>query len=165
MGEALRIRRPPSGGAKRVRPVSHFFNHHLLSLAYISSLLRNPLPHWPTHCRRPLPKWLPFCSEKSSEIQTLKKMPFGPKMEPFWEPMGTHKSKKSAKVPPKGALFTPSEKRHKNHRSLDPPEPSELSWRLHKTSIFTCWPCPQNNIETTSQNLPFGTFGLPHRPK
>ncbi len=84
------------------------------------------------------------------------------KMEPFWEPMGTQKSHKSAKVLPKIALFTPSEKRLTNHRFLNPPEPSELSWRLHKTSILTCWPCPQNGIETTSQNL---HFRYPWTPK
>ena len=82
-------------------------------------------------------------------------MPFGSKMEPYWEPVDTPKSQKSAKVPPKGALFTPSEKRLGNHRFLDPPEPSELSWRLHKTSIFTYPVYPQNGIEMTSQNLPF----------
>ena len=91
-------------------------------------------------------------------------MYFLSKMEPFWEPMGTHKSQKPAKVPPKIALFTPSEKRLKNHRFLDPPEPSELSWRLHKTSIFTCWPCPQNGIETTSQTLHFGYLWTPKSP-
>ena len=58
---------------------------------------------------------------------------------------------------PKGALFTPSEKRLENRRFLDPPETSELSWRLHKTSIFTYPLYPQNGIEMTSQNLPFWT--------
>ena len=82
-------------------------------------------------------------------------MPFGPKIEPFWEPMGSQKSPKSAKVSPQGALFTPSEKRLENRRFLDPPETSELSWRLHKTSIFTYPLYPQNGIEMTSQNLPF----------
>ena len=130
-----------------------------------TSLNKNPLPHWPNQCRRPLPKWRTFCSEKtSSEIQTPKKMHLLSKMEPFWEPMGTQKSQKPVKVPPKIALFTPSEKRLKNHRFLDPPEPSELSWRLHKTSIFTCWPCPQNGIETTSQNLHFGYLWIPKSP-
>ena len=76
----------------------------------------------------------------------------------------THSTPQSAKVPPKIALFTPSEKRLGNHRFLDPPQPSELSWRLHKTSIFTCWPCPQNGIEMTSQNLHFGYLWAPKSP-
>ena len=82
-------------------------------------------------------------------------MLFGPKIEPFWEPMGSPKSPKSAKVLPTGALFTPSEKRLENRRFLDPPETSELSWRLEKTSIFTYPLYPQNGFEITSQNLPF----------
>ena len=76
----------------------------------------------------------------------------------------TPSTPQSAKVPPKIALFTPSEKRLGNHRFLDPPEPSELSWRLHKTSIFTCWPCPQNSIGTTSQNLHFRNLWTPKSP-
>ena len=92
-------------------------------------------------------------------------MHFLSKMEPFWEPMGSQKSQKSVKVLPKIALFTPSEKCVENPRFLEPPEPSELSWRLHKTSICTCRPYPQIGIEMNSQNLHFGYLWAPKSPK
>ena len=90
---------------------------------------------------------------KIIQIRNLKKDAFVIENGALLGAHGHPKIKKSAKVPPKGALFTLSEKRLGNHRFLDPPEPFELSWRLHKTSIFTCWPFPQNGTETTSQNL------------
>ena len=86
-------------------------------------------------------------------------------MEPLQPPMGPQKSRKSPKVPPKGALFTPRKKRLRFHRFSDPPEPSKTSWRLHKTSIFTFWPCPQNGIKSGSQNLPFRHLWAPKSPK
>ena len=86
-------------------------------------------------------------------------------MEPLQPPMGPQKSRKSPKVPPKGALFTPRKKRLRFHRFSDPPEPSKTSWRLHKTSIFTFWPCPQNGIKSASQNLPFRHLWAPKSPK
>ena len=57
------------------------------------------------------PKMDPSRTPKSIKNQTSKKMPFSPKMELFWLPVGTQKSQKSPKVPPKGTLFTPLEKR------------------------------------------------------
>ena len=92
-------------------------------------------------------------------------MPFLAKMEPLQPPMGPQKSRKSPKVPPKGALFTPRKKRLRFHRFSDPPEPSKTSWRLHNTSIFTFWPCPQNGIKSGSQNLPFRHLWAPKSPK
>ena len=92
-------------------------------------------------------------------------MPFFSKMEPIWLPFGPQKSRKTRKVPPKVALFAPSQKHLKFHRFLDPPEPSESSWRLHKTSIFTFSPYPQNRLQSTSQNLPFGHLWAPKPPK
>ena len=86
-------------------------------------------------------------------------------MEPIWLPFGPQKSRKTQKVPPKVALFAPSQKHLKFHRFLDPPEPSESSWRLHKTSIFTFSPYPQNRLQSTSQNLPFGHLWAPKPPK
>ena len=92
-------------------------------------------------------------------------MPFFAKMEPICLPFGPQKSTKTQKVPPKVALFAPSQKHLKFHRFLNPPEPSESSWRLHKTSIFTFSPYPQNRLQSTSQNLPFGHLWAPKPPK
>ena len=92
-------------------------------------------------------------------------MPFFAKMEPICLPFGPQKSRKTQKVPPKVALFAPSQKHLKFHRFLDPPEPSESSWRLHKTSIFPFSPYPQNSLQSTSQNLLFGHFWAPKPPK
>ena len=92
-------------------------------------------------------------------------MAFFSKMEPIWLPFEPQKSRKTQKVPPKVALFAPSQKHLKFHRFLDPPEPSESSWRLQKTSIFTYRPYPQNGIEMTSQNFPFCHLWAPKPPK
>ena len=86
-------------------------------------------------------------------------------MEPICLPFGPQKSTKTQKVPPKVALFAPSQKHLKFRRFLNPPEPSESSWRLHKTSIFTFSPYPQNRLQSTSQNLPFGHLWAPKPPK
>ena len=86
-------------------------------------------------------------------------------MEPLQPPMGPPQTQKSQKVPLKGSLFTPSEKLLQKYRFLDPPEPRKLSWRLHKTSIFTCRPYPKNIIKMTSQNLPFSSLAAPSSPK
>ena len=92
-------------------------------------------------------------------------MSFLAKMEPLQPPMGPPKTQKSQKVPLKGSLFTPSENLLQKYRFLDPPEPRKLSWRLHKTSIFTCRPYPKNIIKMTSQNLPFSSLAAPSSPK
>ena len=92
-------------------------------------------------------------------------MPFFSKMEPICLPFGPQKSTKTPKVLPKVALFAPSQKHLKFHRFLNLPEPSESSWRLHKTSIFTFSPYPQNRLQSTSQNLPFGHLWAPKPPK
>ena len=104
-------------------------------------------------------------TKKPSKKETLKKMPFCAKREPIRTPMGPQKSTKTQKVPSKGPLFAPSQKHLKFHRFLDPPEPSESSSRVHKTSIFTFWPYPQNRLQSTSQNLPFGHLWAPKPPK
>ena len=92
-------------------------------------------------------------------------MPFFSKMEPICLPFGPQKSTKTPKVPPKVALSSPSGKLFKFHRFLDPPEPSESSWRLHKTSIVTFSPYPQNRLQSTSQNLLFGHLWASKPPK
>ena len=92
-------------------------------------------------------------------------MPFFAKMEPICLPFGPQKSTKTQKVPPKVALFAPSQKHLKFHRFLNPPEHSESSWRLHKTSIFPFSPYTQNRLQSTSQNLPFGHLWAPKPPK
>ena len=63
---------------------------------------------------------------------------------------------------PKGHFLPLLKKRLKFHQFSNPPEPSKWGWRLHKTSIFTFWPCPKNGIKSTSQNL---TFWHPWAPK
>ena len=92
-------------------------------------------------------------------------MPFWAQMEPICHPFGPQKSTKTQQVPFKGPLFAPSQKHLQFHRFLDPPEPSESSSRVHKTSIFTFWPYPQNRLQSTSQNLPFGHLWAPKPPK
>ena len=86
-------------------------------------------------------------------------------MEPFWTPRGTQQSEKSRKVLSETAIFTPFEKHLEIWWFLDPPEPAGLSSHPHKTSIFACWPYPENVIKMTSQNLPFGGLWAPNGPK
>ena len=104
----LTIRRPPQGGAKRERLEAHVIQSSSPQSLQISLLLKNsPSPLASLMPPTPPKMDLAFI-QKSSKFQTSKKMPFSPKMELFWLPVGTQKSQKSQKVPPKGTLFTPS---------------------------------------------------------
>ena len=95
----------------------------------------------------------------SFNFQASKKMYFLPKIVPFGAPIGTQKSSKAPNMPPKGARFTSCKTRLRNRRFLDPPEPSKLSSRLHKTSIFTFWPYPENSSKISSKTCLSGTLG------
>ena len=95
----------------------------------------------------------------SLNYQTSKKMHFLSKMVPFGTPIGTQKSSKALNVAPKDARFTSCKPRLRIRRFWDPPEPSKLSSRLHKTSIFTFWPYPENSSKISSKTRLSGTFG------
>ena len=98
---------------------------------------------------------------ESIKISDLKKDAFFSQNGALLAPRGHPKITKISKSASQGRTFYPFRKTSRRSQIMDPPEPSKLSWRLSKTSIFTYPPYPQNGIKMTSKNIPFGHLWAP----
>ena len=148
--------------------------------------IQKPLDEQNSYSRRILgmlkvPRYIPRCH---ATIQKSPRYNFGlpsggagtPKTVPrynpnsptlqFSAPRGHPKITKSNQSASPNHFFKTSEndwKKKKHHKFKDLPEPSERSWRLHKTSICTCRPCPKMASKWHPETSLFATFGIKHR--